>query len=475
MNDISPMPSAAGSVQDLGQRFLGFTADRPQLRRKAHFEPFFQQVQKVTPSVCGVPLEVKDPVQPWPVWIDPALNRELGTTAVGLTQLFRTLPQRFFGGDATAVADFLGLDATTVAMLLAEPHLLDQTLCRGDFLLTTSGPKLLELNLGNLGGWQFSALEALYLERPDVIEFLGQERLIPHTAGSIGALFRHVLGHALKHPLATAASPGPLNILIVVSNQGATSFASHPRRLYQRELLSALKELAPGRAVRLQLARVQDLAFPGGEVHVNGVRYHAVIEQNDTEASREIFRSFKAGQIHCYTSPHGMVLGDKRWLALLSSQSESPLFTDEERALIRRAIPWTREVSPRATVFRGLELPLPKLLQRHRTELVLKAGQGYGGAQVHVGRALPEAEWQTLVKQALEEGSWIAQEYLEPVMPVLQDGDDGTAPHRIVWGLMVFGETYGGPYLRLAPERLGAVVNVARGARVGLALEVAGG
>lgn len=468
------MPSAASSVQDLGQRFLDFSAGRPQLRRKAHFEPFFEQVRQVLPSVCGVPVEVKDPVQPWPVWVDPALSHELGSTAVALTRLFRSLPQRFFGGDASALAGFLGLDATSVAMLLAEPHLLDQTLCRGDFLLTTDGPKLLELNLGNLGGWQFSALEPIYLQRPDVVEFLGQEGLVPHPTGSIGAVFRHVLSHALAHPLDPATSSGPLNLLIVVSNHGATSFASHPRRLYQRELLSCLKELAPGRAVRLQLARVEDLTFPGGEVHAGGVRYHAVIEQNDTEASREIFRSFKAGQIHCYTSPHGMVLGDKRWLALLSSQCESSLFTGEERALIRRAIPWTQEVGPQDTAFRGSELPLPELLQRHRTELVLKAGQGYGGAQVHVGRALAESEWQRLVERALEDGGWIVQEYLEPVMPELQAGDDGTAAHRIVWGLMVFGETYGGPYLRLAPEHLGPVVNVARGARVGLALEVTG-
>jgi hypothetical protein len=468
------MPSAARSVQDLGQRFLDFTAGRPRLHRRAHFEPFFQQVRQATPSVCGVPVEVEDPVQPWPVWIDSALSHQLGSVAVGLTRLFRTLPRRFFGGDAVAVAEFLGLDATTVAMLLAEPHLLDQTLCRGDFLLTPDGPKLLELNLGNLGGWQFSALEPLYLQRPDVLEFLTQEGLQACPSGSIGALFRHILGHALENPLTTAASSGPLNLLIVVSNDGATSFASHPRRLYQRELLSMVKELAPGRAVRLQLARVQDLTFPGGEVHVDGVRYHAVIEQNDTEASREIFRSFKAGQVHCYTSPHGMVLGDKRWLALLSSRSESPLFSGEERALIHRAIPWTREVGAQTTMFRGIEHFLPELLQRRRTELVLKAGQGYGGAQVHVGRALEEAEWQALVERALEEGGWIVQEYLEPVMPVLQAGEEGTAPHRIVWGLMVFGETYGGPYLRLAPESLGAVVNVARGARVGLALEVSG-
>lgn len=452
----------------VAERWLAFVDERPELSRRSTFDAFFAEVRAATPSVCGVPTEAEDPVQPWPVWIEPELDRELEATSLALARLFRDLPRRVFGGDAGRVAEFLDLDRASVETLLGEPALLGETLCRGDFLLTAEGPKLLEMNFGNLGGWQMSALTERYLARPDIADFLARHALGAGARDSIGELLRHVLGHALAHPL----EPGPLHLLVVVSNEGASSFASHPVRRYQRELFAALREIAPGRAARLEVARVGDLSFPGGEVHAGGRRAHAVIEQNDTEPRREIFRAFKAGLVHSYTAPLGVVLGDKRWLALISERAGSGLFTPAETELIARAVPWTREVRDATATFGGESAPLPRLLAEQRERLVLKAGAGYGGEGVHVGRATDPERWRRAIDEALAEPGWIVQEHVEALRPRLQHGE-GSAPFHVVWGLLVFGERYGGAYLRLAPESLGPVVNVARGARVGIALTAA--
>ncbi len=468
MNDV-PLPlQPALSVVRFGERFRRFVDTRPELLRRSSFAPFFAEMAKDSPAFCGVSSQVADPVQPWPIWLDAREARELATDVVGLVQIFRSLPARFFASDAARIARFLGMEETTAEMLLARPNLLEETLCRADFLLTADGFKLLEINLGNLGGWQHSIAAPRYLARPDVRDFLALEGLSARCFDSLRATFKHVVSHAVANPLV----PGPLHLLIVTGNAGRHSPDTHPEAIYRKVLLSVLQEVAPGKACRLRIARLSEVEFPNGEVHVGGTRFHAVIEANDEEPSREIFRAFKAGLVHCYTSPLDMIIGDKLLLALVSSQGASDRFTPDEQRLLRRYLPWTREVTPAVASFEGDEGPLPELLRRHRERLVLKAGQGFGGNLVHVGRTIDDATWNELVDAAVAEGGWVAQRYLAGVPVELQYGEEGSAPFQLVWGLYVMGDNYGGAWIRLAPTSAGAVVNMARGARVGLVFEV---
>lgn len=106
--------------------------------------------------------------------------------------------------------------------------------------------------------------------------------------------------------------------------------------------------------------------------------------------------------------------------------------------------------------------------------MIKKARAGRGSA-VHLGAATPEALWREQVDRALAEGDWIVQERVEPLPAIHQKGERGSGPHDVLWGLFVLGDRYGGGFLSLAPSEArgeGGVINVMRGATVGVIFEV---
>ena len=99
------------------------------------------------------------------------------------------------------------------------------------------------------------------------------------------------------------------------------------------------------------------------------------------------------------------------------------------------------------------------------------------GSAVYLGVATPEPLWRERVERALAEGDWIVQERVEPLPAIHQKGERGSGPHDVLWGLFALGDRYGGGFLSLAPsetrtQREGGVINVMRGATVGVIFEV---
>ncbi len=469
-----PLETTTSSPQGPSQAFLEIAREHPEWSSPEAMTNFRAEISSVVGTVSGLPKDMAQPLQPWPTWIGPAQQREFQRVSLALARLFRSVPQRVFDGDAAKIAEFLGMgDPLMVTLLLAEPNFLGQTICRGDFIETAEGLKLVEFNIGNLGGWQHSAFEALYLRQPWVCQFLDQTGRTAACRNSIRGLFRHVIGHTLTTPLGRESS---INLLIVASDQGLSSVDSHPVRAYEQEFAHQLQSLAPGKAGRVRVGRVSDLEFSKGQLHAGGERVHAVVEQNDTRPSSAIFRCFKAGLVNCYTSPLGMILGDKKLLALLSSLQESDLFDPAEQQLLRDHLPWTRKISQEPLSFRGDAGPPLEVLRNHRTSLVLKAGAGYGGADVHIGPATSPEKWEEVTREAVRSSGWVAQEYLEGIPHSYPRGGDGApVPYDVAWGLYVFGEEYGGTFLRMAPRGESPVLNIAQGAQIGVGLEVTEG
>lgn len=463
--------SSPSAPQSTALQFLRYARDHPELLTGSA-EAFRAGIFEIVGNISNLPRDLEEPLQRWPTWIEPGQLEIFERVSVGLARIFRSVPERLFGGDSKKIAEFLGMpDDLMASILLAEPNFLEETLCRGDFIDTEQGLKLIEFNLGNLGGWRHSAFEPLYLAQPAVAGFLADSGLSIRSRDSIRALFRHILRHTLKTPLGA----GPeINVLIVASDAGLTSVASHPTEAYAAAFQEVFPRVAPGKGGTLEVVRISDLEFPRSEVHVAGRRFHVVIEQNDTRPSREIFRSFKAGLVNCYTSPLGMILGDKKLLALLSSEASSDHFDREERQLLENHLPWTRKITGEPLRFRGDEGPAVEVLRRHQKSLVLKAGSSYGGADVHIGPATETSRWAGVAADAVAGNGWVAQEYLEP-KPQIYPGASDTPEARefdLAWGLYVFGDEYAGAFLRMAPKGEMPVLNVARGARVGLAFEV---
>lgn len=465
--------ATAESLGPAAGRLLDLVEERPELLARRHHEPLFEAAREILPVLLTPDPEGPYALQPWPLLTSPERDRELAVMSVAVARLVRSVPRRAFASDPRRVQRHYGLESEMLAtLLLGEPHGMEEALCRLDVVDTADGPRCVELNAGNVSGWQEVAVTPAFLEASPFAGLLEE----------LGARWHDVTDGVLRHMVRTCAAAGlggdgPLNLAIVAAAGPVYGLHNHALGRYQTLFRAALEELAPGRGGRLHVVTPDGLDVRGVELVVGGDPIHGVLEATDEPTPRLLFRAFKAGGLKLFSAPVGpLVLGDKRNLALLSTALERPDLLDppldaDERRAVERWLPWTRRVTRDATAsFRGgRRRALQALLMEERQELVLKAALSYGGNEVVLGRGSEPAAWRRAVDQALDaDGAWVVQELLDTPTYPLQYGDDGWAPHRVVWGSFVLGDAYGGVSARAIPADRGRVVNIARGAKMAM-------
>jgi uncharacterized circularly permuted ATP-grasp superfamily protein len=95
------------------------------------------------------------------------------------------------------------------------------------------------------------------------------------------------------------------------------------------------------------------------------------------------------------------VLTDDRYLEL---------FNDEEHALVRAHVPWTRMVRESYAMRNGERVDLVPYLRDHREQFVLKPNDEYGGTGVTLGWETDQASWDAALAHAVKDQAWVAQE-----------------------------------------------------------------
>src|SRR5205085_2060491 len=91
----------------------------------------------------------------------------------------------------------------------------------------------------------------------------------------------------------------------------------------------------------------------------------------------------------------------KAFFAILTDERHAGLFTADERALIRRHVPWTVLIEDRRVTRDGQEIDLLPYLRSGRETLVIKPNDEYGGTGVTLGWETNEGDWDAAIEQAL--------------------------------------------------------------------------
>src|SRR5262245_608953 len=117
----------------------------------------------------------------------------------------------------------------------------------------------------------------------------------------------------------------------------------------------------------------------------------------------------------------------KAFFAVLTGDRHPDLFSAEERALIRRHIPWTALVEERRVARDGRDVDLIPYLRTNRAQFVIKPNDEYGGTGVTLGWETDEAEWDAAIARALAERArgWVAQEKIQvrrELFPICEGG-----------------------------------------------------
>ncbi|HSK76484.1 MAG TPA: non-ribosomal peptide synthetase, partial [Thermoanaerobaculia bacterium] len=442
--------------------FLRFAAAHPEALERSRFA-------ELDHHGVGSPY----PLQPWPAFVDRARVAEMERVSTGLARLIKSLPRRVFGNDPERLREAYDLPSADLArMMVQPPDGLAAAIGRGDFLDSGQGLKCLEFNmLSALGGWEAPLWAEAYLRVPVLDRFLREERLRVASRDTVALLLAHAVAEARE------LSDGEINVALVTPEHTA-AHGQHLEAWLAGRYAEALRREAPGTPGALAILPYAGLRERAGALWAGDRRIHAAVELHEEGTAAPALRCFRAGRLKLFNAPVRAVLTDKRNLALLSELGDAgDLLSPEERELVARHVPWTRRLAPAAASWRGREVWLPELALSSREELVIKKARAGRGSAVHVGVATPEALWRERVASALSEGDWIVQERVEPLPYVHQQGERGWGPHDVVWGLFVLGDRYGGGFLSLAPREArtgieGGVVNVMRGATVGVIFEV---
>lgn len=409
-------------------------------------------------------------LQPWLTFVGPEKMAELRHVSVGLARLLRSVPERVLGSDPVKVHEYYGLETPeTLGLFLSRPSGAETAIGRGDLIDTAAGFRCLEFNFTpNLGGWETSEIARLHLAIPATARHLREHGIAPAYTSTGRELFAHLIRAAREHG---HCPDGELNVALIVPEAvPAGSEVSPALEVLRRDFRDACREAGGDLGGDVMPCRFPELAVVRNYLFLRKSRIHAVVEFCDEPTAPAAYRSFKAEKLTLLNGPIRALLSSKLNLALLSASEE--LYGPEDRDFIRRHVPWTRKVTWGTTDFRGERVSLPDLLASRREELVLKEAVSSGGEGVVLGLHTPQARWDELARQALDNGGWVAQERVESPPYLYQSGDYGCVPHDLIWGPFVFGDRYGGVILRMQPKSVQGAVNSALGATSGIVFEV---
>ena len=215
----------------------------------------------------------------------------------------------------------------------------------------------------------------------------------------------------------------------------------------------------------------RDLELASSRLTGNGVPIDLVYRRvliNDivsrAEDCRALVAAYEAKSVCVANSLRCKIPHKKAFFAVLTDERRSPLFSERERALIRRHVPWTALVREGTVRRDGGELDLIPHLRRHRDRFVIKPNDEYGGTGVTLGWETSDAEWDAAIARALAEceRGWIAQEKIavrREIFPICANGRVEMRDMLVDFAPYLFRGTLAGFLTRLSATGLANVTS----------------
>jgi uncharacterized circularly permuted ATP-grasp superfamily protein len=135
------------------------------------------------------------------------------------------------------------------------------------------------------------------------------------------------------------------------------------------------------------------------DIFYKRVIIHEFLQRHDE--THPLVRAYAERGVCMVNSFRVKVAHKKAGFAILSDPRYAHLFDEEQLAVIRRHIPWTRIVREGRTTFEDREEDLLDLLRRERERFVMKPNDDYGGGGVHIGWETTPDDWEEAIKHAL--------------------------------------------------------------------------
>ncbi len=411
------------------------------------------------------------PTQAWPSLISPEITQELSRLSVGVLDLICSIPQRIFANDPARICDFYGLGAESagpIAKILNLPWRPGGELMRGDFIFSGDKFFCIEANaVINIGGLYNFYRTNSYLQMDWLRRFFAEEQVEVRFRNPLQTFLSFVVSRATARAL---HRQGFLNLAIMIE-------AAHEFDIVLPMIEPTYQALLAKHDVVGKVIFCEDpqLAYRDGEVKVGQDPVHILVQYYDFFLYQPVSPLIEAwidGVIDLYPGPMGSIYTDKRNFAMLSAELPELGLSASEKSLVADHLPWTRFLQPGQTTYQGENVDLVAWVTRHRERFVLKPGLGFSGAGISIGHFMSDTEWQDAVQTALAYESYIVQEYIAPYLTLNLHPDHGLSPFQANWGLFVFGQQFGGAFIRIMPAEITKLISIGHGARASVLLEI---
>lgn len=131
------------------------------------------------------------------------------------------------------------------------------------------------------------------------------------------------------------------------------------------------------------------------------------LERSDD--THPIIRAYRDGNVFMANSFRVKLAHKKSSFAILSDETYSGLFTENQLAVIRDHIPWTRNLVEGRTLYHGREIVLTDFLRQNRDIFLLKPNDDYGGQGITLGWETEAGEWEKAIEEGLGD-AYVVQE-----------------------------------------------------------------
>jgi uncharacterized circularly permuted ATP-grasp superfamily protein len=163
----------------------------------------------------------------------------------------------------------------------------------------------------------------------------------------------------------------------------------------------------------------RDLEFDGHRLIADGRRIDLLYRRvlvNDivarAEECRALVAAYEAGAVCMANTFRCKIPHKKAFFAVLTDEANRRLFSAAEQELIARHVPWTRLLRDVRTTRNSTPIELLDHVRAHRSDLVIKPNDEYGGTGVILGWEVDERAWDGAIARGVANDgqAWIVQE-----------------------------------------------------------------
>jgi glutathionylspermidine synthase len=362
-------------------------------------------------------------LQPWPTFINQKKKKEMATASIRVCNLIKNLLQRLFDSEPGKISHYYEIPADLVKMQLnaTNKEHIARLLARGDFIFSPSGIKCIEYNISSdLSGLETPIWQSMYSKVPLISRFLEENHVKIKNNNLLSFLLKYLAGIGrAKWP-----SRAEINISFVIQDYTEGQWDREEVYLNQlyKDILAVGNKSLKGQII---FCDYHQLNTSNNGVFHREKQIHILVEFYSGMVMPEILNCFKNGDILVYNGPITRLLSNKLNLALLSENRDSAIFSDEERQIIKKYIPWTRKLTVGDTTYDGARIKLKDFVFSNREKLVIKPSENYGGIGVCIGKNTPDSQWRENVTQAIMQKGWLVQEYVQSLPYLYQSGENG--------------------------------------------------